>query len=81
MDSNRKITVQQLDQLMEWFDKKPNGKVETIFALIQILTVFLYVYVRSKLLKEEDYERGQKYINENNTKTQKEILSEDLDNT
>jgi hypothetical protein len=74
-----KVSVKRLDELMDWVDRKPNGKIETIFALIQLLAVFAYIWTRNKLVESEWEIRKQEYAREETMENREEIAEEDMD--
>lgn len=74
-----KISVSQLDEMMNWLNKNPTNKLEVIFGLCQMLAVFAYIYVRSKLVDQEWEIQKQKYARDQITDNKQEILNDNKD--
>ena len=74
-----KVSVERLDQLMEWVDKNPSGTLEVVFALVKLLAVFAYIWTRNKLVDQEWEIRKQEFARKQTIGNRTEIGNEDMD--
>lgn len=74
-----KISVDQLDQLMAWVQKTPVSRIESVFAVIQLVAVLAYVWARAKLQDDEAAFAKQEFERQQATGSATEIASDNLD--
>ena len=64
-----RITVEKLDELVEWITDSKAGKILSIVALVKLVAVFIYLFIRKRIIDDEwmifkqEYEQQQKNLN------------------
>lgn len=74
------ITIDQLDEMVNFVLESPNGKYGSIIAGLKLLVIFAYVWTRKRLVDEDMQMFKQEYEQRQSVGAKAEIINEDKDN-